>query len=1145
MGEHPIRGVATSHGDGVYRSSDGGKTWQHLGLERTRHISRIRIHPHNPDLVYVAAQGAAFGPNRERGIYRSKDGGRTWEQVLFVSETAGASDLAMDLNNPRILYAAFWDHQRFPWYVRSGGPGSGLWKSTDGGDTWQKIDRGLPPLMGKLGIDVSRADPRRVYAIVEADPGGGLYRSDDGGASWRLMSDNWSIRARAWYYINVYADPQNPDVVYVMNAAFWKSVDGGRTFTQVRVPHGDNHDLWINPDDNRNLINANDGGANVSFNGGLSWSTQANQPTGQFYRVNTDNRFPYYVYGGQQDNTTVAIASRGSGAGITERDWYPVGGCESGYVAFDPDDPRFVYAGCYHGQLTEWDAATRQARDVMPYPALPLALPSRELKYRYNWNTPIVVSLHDPRVIYHAANVLFKSQDRGRSWVQISNDLTRNDPEKQGPGGGPITNEGAGGEVYGTIFYVMESRQDRNTIWVGSDDGLVHLTRDGGRTWTNVTPPGLPEAQINAIETSPHADGTAYLAVTRYKFNDFTPLIYKTTDYGRSWRKIAQGIAPEAWVRVVREDPVRPGLLYAGTELGMYLSFDGGEHWQPWQLNLPVVPVTDLKVHGNDLVASTQGRAFWILDDLSPVRQVSSQVAQSDFYLYQPADAYRLASAGGFGPGGGGRAGENPPTGALFYYHLKSAATDSAPVTLEILDSTGTLVRRFSSRRERERGRLGTAAGPAGEEAGPPGPFGLAAQAAVLPASAGLNRFVWDLRHERPTAVPGLYVFGAVVGRRVVPGTYQVRLTVNGKSQTRSFRVLADPRVEASRQDFIAQDELARRISEDLSAIHGGVNRLRAVRDQLEQFLGRLSGLDGSDGVQRAGRSLVERLNALEDSLVQKRTVDGQTVINFPVRLNHHFVHLLNAVDGADAGLTQGAGRRYADLAEQWARLRAELERLLGAELEGFNRMVRDQGLGPIVVPVEGGAGGRQAAGADMAVHQHHGGGMVLPATSGPGYSEADVRFMQDMIGHHEQAIAMARLAVVNGAGEEVRRLAVKMEISQRDEIALMESWLRERGQVVPDQEYRRTKRMPGMLSAEQMAELERARGEEFDRLFLRYMIQHHNGALEMVAMLFAAPGAGQDPDVFRFATDVDVDQRAEIALMQGLLEQLVARRGS
>lgn len=946
MGEHSIRGVATSHGDGVYRSTDGGRTWTHLGLERTRHISRIRIHPQNPDLVYVAAQGAAFGPSRERGIYRSQDGGRTWKQVLFVSETAGASDLALDMSNPRILYAAFWDHQRFPWQIRSGGPGSGLWKSTDGGDTWKRIDQGLPELKGKLGIDVSRADPQRVYAIVEADPGGGLYRSDDGGNTWRLMSDNWSIRARAWYYIEVYADPQNPDVVYVMNAAFWKSIDGGRTFSQVRVPHGDNHDLWINPDDNQNLINANDGGANVTFNGGRTWSTQNNQPTAQFYRVNTDNRFPYHVYGGQQDNTTVAIASRGSGGGIIERDWYPVGGCESGYVAFDPDNPRFVYAGCYHGQLTEWDAATRQARDVMPYPALPLALPSREMKYRYNWNTPIVVSLHDPRVIYHAANVLFRSSDRGRTWSQISGDLTRNDPDKQGPGGGPITNEGAGGEVYGTIFYLMESRQDPNTIWVGSDDGLVHLTRDGGRTWSNVTPPGLPEAQINSIETSPHADGTAYLAVTRYKFNDLTPHIYRTTDYGRTWRRVVTGIGPEAWVRVVREDPVRPGLLYAGTQLGMYLSFDGGEHWQPWQLNLPIAPVTDLKVQGNDLVASTEGRAFWILDDLSPVRQLGPAVAQQDGYLYQPADAYRVASGGGFAGGAVGRAGENPPNGAVIYYHLKSAASDSAPVVLEILDSAGAVIRRFSSRRERAEG--GPPAGAVGEEAGP---FGAGPQGQVLPARAGLNRFVWDLRHERPATVPGLYVFGAVVGRRVVPGSYQVRLTVNGRSQMRSFRVLKDPRVEASQQDFIAQDELARRISEDLSAIHGEVNRLRSVRDQLEQFLRRLGEQNAADTVRRAGRDLVERLNALEDSLVQKRTVDGQTVINFPVRLNHHFIYLLGAVDGADAGVTQGARERYADLSAQWSRLREELEALLGPRLEAFNRLVRERGIAPIVAP--------------------------------------------------------------------------------------------------------------------------------------------------------------------------------------------------
>ncbi|MBI3981854.1 MAG: glycosyl hydrolase [Gemmatimonadetes bacterium] len=942
MGEHAVRGVATSHGDGVYRSTDGGKTWKHMGLDRTRAISRIRIHPGDPNIVYVAAQGAPYAANKERGVYRSKDGGATWQLVLFVSESAGASDLAMDATNPRMLYAAFWDHLRQPWQVRSGGPGSGIHKSADGGDTWEKITTGLPPMIGKVGVDVSRANPERVYAIVEADPGGGLFRSDDGGRRWTLMNSDWSIRARAWYYIEVFADPRNADVVYVLNAPFMKSIDGGRTFASVRVPHGDNHDLWISPDDSQIMINANDGGANVSFNGGRTWSTQENQPTAQFYRVNTDRRFPYHVYGGQQDNTTVGIASRTSEGGIGWKDWYDVGGCESGYVAFNPDDPRFVYAGCYMGQISEWDRATGNARDVMAYPVLPAALASRDMKYRFNWNAPIAVSPHNPNVIYHASNILLKSENRGRTWVEISPDLTRDDSTKQGPGGGPITNEGAGGEIYGTIFYVIEWPRERGVIWTGSDDGLVHVTRDGGANWANVTPREIGEAQINAIEVSPHDSGTAYLAVTKYKFNDFTPHMFKTTDYGRTWRRLVNGIEPEAWVRVVREDPVRRGLLYGGTETGFYVSFDGGERWQRLQLNLPVVPITDLQVRGNDLVAATSGRAFWALDDASPLRQHTEQAASAAARLYKPADAIRTVS-GGFGGGGAPRVGPNPPGGAIVYYLLKEAADSTRPAKLEILDSAGAVIRAYATRAP---GGVGGPGGPGGQ-AGPPGAGGGPA----LPARAGLNRFAWDLRHEQPTPVPGAYIFGALVGRRAIPGAYQTRLTVGDYVETQSFRVLPDPRVQAQAANLEAQDDLLASVTRDLSEIHGGVNRVRAVRDQVNHVMERAKDQAGAPAVASAGKTVVERLNAMEDSLIQKRTVDGQTVINFPMRLNQFYIYLLNAVDGADDGVTDGARRRHTDLQRQWAGLKATLDQLLGAELAAFNDVVKGQGIPAVVAP--------------------------------------------------------------------------------------------------------------------------------------------------------------------------------------------------
>ncbi len=923
MGEHAVRGVMTSHGDGVYRSTDAGRTWQHRGLERTRAISRIRIHPRNPDLVYVAAQGAPYGPTEDRGIYRSTDGGDTWNRVLYVSETAGASDLAIDPNNPRILYAAFWDHLRQPWEVRSGGPGSGIWKSTDGGGTWQQLTKGFPELIGKTSVSVA-ANSDRVYAMLEADPGGGLYRSEDGGENWQMVNETWGIRHRAWYYTEVFADPQNPDVVWVLGAPAMKSIDGGKTFARVRTPHGDNHDQWINPTNSDYLINANDGGANVSLNGGKTWSTQQNQPTAQFYRVNTDNRFPYYVYGGQQDNSSVAIASRAPG-GIGWKDWYAVAGCESAYVVFDPDNPVLNYGGCYMGQIAEWDEHTAAMRNVMAYPMLPAALASRDMKYRFNWNAPIVISQHDPNVIYHAGNVLLKSTNRGNSWTEVSHDLTRDEDEKQGPGGGPITNEGAGGEIYNTIMYVAESPHDPQTIWVGSDDGLVHLTQDGGATWANVTPRGMGEGMVNAIDVSPHDAATAYIAYTRYKFNDFSPYIYKTNDYGKSWQHIVEGITPQAHVRVVREDHVRRGLLYAGTEIGLYVSWDDGDHWQSLQLNMPLTPITDLKIQAqhNDLVAATQGRSFWILDDLSPLQQVNPDIAEAKLHLFAPRPAYRVGGSGGFG--GGGNVGKNPPDGAIIDFYV-AEVSDSTPVTLELLDGQGNVIRDYSS-------------------------FKDADSADVLKVKPGHNRVAWNLRHETIENVPGFYVFGSLQGRRVTPGSYEVRLTQGDVTKTASLEVRADPRVAATPAGFREQDQLMVAIDEPLLAIHESVIRLRDVRDQIEGLLDRTADDDGSEEIAEAGKSLVEQLTAMEDSLIQKRTVDGQTVINFPSRLNFHYTYLRGAVDGAEGVVTDGARQMFADLSEQWTRHRSELERLLGSELDGFNRIVREHDVPAIVVP--------------------------------------------------------------------------------------------------------------------------------------------------------------------------------------------------
>jgi len=723
-GETPIRGDV-SPGDGMYRSTDAGKTWVPSGLRDAGQIGAIRVHPANADWVYVAALGHAFGPNPERGVFRSKDGGRTWDKILFRSDSAGAIDLVMDPMNPRILFAAFWQARRGPWYMSSGGPGSGLFKSTDGGDTWTEITRnqGLPKgMIGKIGVTVSHANHDRVWAIVEAEDGG-VFRSDDGGATWRRLNEDRNLRQRAWYYTHIHADPKDPETVYVMNVGFYRSVDGGRTFAPIRTPHGDNHALWIAPNDPLRMINGNDGGANVSYNGGVSWTGQANQPTAQFYHVTTTTHVPYKVCGAQQDNSTVCIASRTDGGGITEKDWYEVAGCESGYIAARADDPDVTFGGCYGGFISRHDRRTGQERVVSVWPDNPMGWGAADLKYRFNWTFPIVHSPQNPKVLYVSANVVFKSTNEGQSWEAISNDLTRNDKTKQGPSGGPITKDNTSIEYYDVVFALAPSPHDSSTLWAGTDDGLVHLTRDGGKTWTNVTPPArdLPEwALISIIDVSPHDPATAYVAATRYKWDDFRPYIYKTSDYGRTWRKIVAGIPDNHFIRVVREDPVRRGLLYAAGEFGVYVSFDDGAGWQSLQRNLPVVPIHDLVVKNNDLVVATHGRSFWILDDLTPLHQLGDSVVRASRFLFRPRDPYRVGGGGGFGFAASG-VGANPPNGAVVFFYLKDKPDSTALLQLDFLDARDSLIRRFTTRPKE------------------PGDS--------LKVRAGMNRFVWNLRY--------------------------------------------------------------------------------------------------------------------------------------------------------------------------------------------------------------------------------------------------------------------------------------------------------------------------------------------------------------------------------------------------------------
>ncbi len=929
MGEHAVRGVTTSAGDGVYRSTDAGKTWKHLGLEKTQVTSTIRVHPNDPDLVYVAAQGNTHGPNPERGIYRSRDGGKNWSLIHTVSDSAGASDLSMDPHNPRILYAGYWQHVRLPWQVRSGGAGSGLWKSTDGGDTWTKLDKGLPRAMGKTAIAVSPVDGNTVWAMIEAEDGG-LFRSDDAGATWRLTTANRLIRARAWYYIEVVPDAKDLETVYVLNAPLTRSIDGGKTFTSLNIPHGDTHGLWINPDDSRLMILADDGGGTITGNAGQTWSSQENQPTAQFYRVNTDHRFPYWVYGGQQDNNSVATPSANFNApGIGWKDWLDAAGCESAYLAFDRDDPRYLYGGCYQGIISEMDTRNGSQRDIMAYPTQGLASIPSEQKYRFNWNAPIVASDHNPSVLYHGANVVLRSTDRGNSWIPISPDLTRNEKEKQGPGGSPITNEGAGGEVYNTIFTIAESPRQAGLIWVGTDDGLIHLTRDGGTTWENVTPKGLPESMINSIEASPHDPATAYAAVTRYKFNDQTPHIYRTADYGKSWTRLVNGIGPEAWVRVVREDPVRKGLLYAGTERGFYVSFDGGQLWKQLQLNLPVVAITDLQINGNDLVASTQGRAFWVLDDVTLLRELTPG-ATPGVAVYSSGSAPRVAGGGGFSPNVPGFA-ANPPGGAQLYLHLPLAPDSTTRARLEILDGTGQVIRTYVTRREKD-------------ASGKPVP------ADSISLNKGMNRVAWDFRHQGFESVAGLFTLGGAQGRLVTSGRYTVRLSVGDASATTNLEVRADPRFNHPAQAYAAQERMAATLQVHLADLFGYVRRLRTAREQMKSAVTRAEGTPGHSELKAAADSLGKQMREAEERLVQPKSTTFQDVVNFTSKLDAQLLQLMGTVDGAEPPLTAGQQERFRDLERLWATEQSGLERLLGAELAAFNALVQRLGI-PAVVP--------------------------------------------------------------------------------------------------------------------------------------------------------------------------------------------------
>jgi len=928
-----------SPGDGVYKSTDAGKTWKQVGLKEAGQIARIRVHPTNPDLVYVAALGHIFGPNPERGVFRSKDGGANWEKVLFVSEKAGAVDLALDLTNPRILYAATWSVVRLPWTLVSGGEGGGIHKTTDGGSTWTKLAEGLPQgATGRIGVAVSPANANRVWAIIEAEDGG-IFRSDDAGKSFRKINSDRQHRQRAWYYTHIYADPLDENTVYTLNTAFYKSVDGGKTYETIRVPHGDNHDLWLNPKNSSILINSNDGGANISYNGGKSWSTQTNQPTAEFYRVTTDNQFPYRVYGAQQDNSTMSIPSwNPTSPGITIQDWYDVGGGESGHIAVDPRNPNIVYAGSYGGTIDRYDHESGETRSIMAYPQSAIGQSARDLKYRFQWNAPIRLSPHDPRTLYHTSQYVHRSTNEGQSWEVVSPDLTRNDKEKQDYSGGPLTRDNTGVEVYDVVFAFEESPRQAGVLWAGSDDGLVHLSRDG-KNWQNVTPRDMPEwGQVNMIDPSPHDAARAFIAVTKYKLDDFRPYLFRTDDYGQTWKLLTDGkngIPANHFTRVVREDPDRKGLLYAGTEFGMYVSFTDGASWQSLQLNLPVTPITDLQVKEKDLVVATQGRSFWILDDLTPLHQLNEESARASVYLFPPRDAYR---AGGFSFGfPGASIGKNPPAGAAFRYYL--AEEPKEEVKIEVLDGAGKLIKSFSSKTE-----------PPADTSPFAQFFGGGAPARVT-TNAGANRFVWDLRHSDAEVQKGAVLFGGTTrGPKAAPGSYQVRLTVGGTSQTRSFNLKKNPRLATTMEDFQKQLDLALQVRDQLSETHRAIGRIRDVRGQINDLLERLKKAGQIEGVDSAAKPLVEKLTAIEEKLIQTKSQSGQDALNFPPQLDGQWATLLSEIGSADARPTDGSYSRFEELKPELGGHLAKLKEVLDTDLPAFNARVREKGILPIIL---------------------------------------------------------------------------------------------------------------------------------------------------------------------------------------------------
>jgi photosystem II stability/assembly factor-like uncharacterized protein len=921
-GESTLRGNV-SEGHGMWRSDDGGRNWKKIGLENSRHIMRIVIHPTNPDIVWVAALGHLFGPSEDRGIYKTVDGGKTWKKVLYSNDQSGGSELVMEPGNPAVLYASTWRVERTPYSLESGGPGSALWKSTDGGETWNKLNdkKGFPgnTVVGNIGIAVSAVNPERVFALVESEKGG-LLRSDDGGDSWTLESTDANIRQRAWYFSKIYCDPKNADVVYGLNVNMYRSSDGGKTFKEINTPHGDHHDLWIDPENPDRMIVADDGGAQISFDGGKNWSTYYNQPTAQFYRVSTDNNFPYRLLAAQQDNTTVRILSRTESSEINQSNWTPTAGFESGYVAADPLNPDIVYGGNYGGFISRFNHKTGENRAVSVWPVYDLGNGADVSKYRFQWNFPIFFSPNNPKKLYAAGNVLFATENEGATWTPLSGDLTTNDKSKQKSSGGPITKDNTGVEVYCTIFTAAESPLEKDLLWTGSDDGLINVSKDGGAHWENVTPPEAGKWMMwNCVETDPFQKGTAYFVGTKYKMDDYTPYIFVTHDYGKSWTKITNGIPDWHFARCLRADKKRPGLLYCGTEYGMYISYDYGKNWKPFQLNLPMVPITDLTIKNNDLVVATQGRSFYILDDLSVVQNLDDNVTQKDLYVFPVEDAYRMNGRQNLDVK---NAGINPPNGVAINYFLKDVK-DSSLVKIFILDKDKKIISTFSTK-------------PSGDTA-------------KIEVSKNMNQFVWDMHYTPAEKIDGMILWnGSVPGPKAIPGSYYVRIIKeNMDSVEAAFNIKANPNFKETQEEYQAQFDFLISVRDKFSEIQKGIKNIRTVRKQINDFMA-LQGKDTAGEIKTMADSINKRMTKIEEALYQTKAKSEEDVLNYPIRINDQIAAIYDYAASGNYAPTQQVKEAFSFLSEKADGELSKLKTIIDTDLPKFNTLIREKQL-PVI----------------------------------------------------------------------------------------------------------------------------------------------------------------------------------------------------